>query len=1009
MRRRQIEMRSLLARDAERRAGFRMMLLSAVLAAVAVTNADAQTPLGTVFTYQGQLKLLGSAVNDTADFEFSLYDGPGMAAALVAGPAAVDGVMLTDGLFTVELDFGAAAFAGDERWLAISVRSPAGMGLFTTLAPRQRVSATPYALHALKAPWAGLTGVPAGFADGTDDAGGLTLPYAGSTASAGPAFSIGNTGAGNGGLFTAAGSAAALEAVTSGSLAMKAEAPGTGVALLGIGTVLGSAGSSAAGTAGVHGEATNAAGVTYGVQGDTSSSTDGAVGVRGHAQAGAGETYGVQGISESASDNASGVYGKASAASGQTIGVWGQSSSAENNASGVFGEALAGTGITQGVAGTTNSITPNASGVKGFVRNCEGKTYGVIGLTCSTTDFTAGVRGEATASSGKTRGVEGETGSTNADAYGVSGRALAGATKAVHGENLSTAANAVGVEGICSLTNIFVANFGVRGTTHSQGNGAAGVHGIADGANGDVFGVLGETASASSTAAGVKGKGSAGGSPGVLGVTSAAINGAIAVQGTADAAATGNAVGVRGQSLALVGENVGVYGSVVSSANGSAGVKGIASAANGEVAGVSGVCSSSTNGSAGVKGSATAATGEVAGVFGESLSSAGYGVYGRNNVGTAGFFENTDEFNTESTLRSASNSSSGNAIEAMMTGLGTAGFFTNSNEDNGLPAIRGATNGIAQAAFFQIDNSENADHAVEATTNGTGSAIRAETTGQAVAGFFELLNPNSTSATILARNAGSGTAIVAEQNGSTITGNPNPALRATVTHSFNESPAIEALTFGKERAGFFEVRNTMNIFPALEGLTDSPEGAGVVGRASAETGDTYGVEGSSASDSSMAAGVLAKGDGSSGGGMPKAAALEIRNGAIRVSGGDKPAGTIVSGSGWTTVYSWNQDGAPIPLPCLPPGCPLPGHCHPIGASTEVTLNNNLIVAGGPGVGSIILLTVGGAPTPASGAFATLVSKDNGTATIRVTAFGGTCMTPVAYAGSVHVHYLIINN
>jgi hypothetical protein len=57
-----------------------------------------------------------------------------------------DDVTVTDGLFTVVLDFGAAAFAGSARWLEIAVQPGAGGG-FTTLAPRQELTSTPNALY----------------------------------------------------------------------------------------------------------------------------------------------------------------------------------------------------------------------------------------------------------------------------------------------------------------------------------------------------------------------------------------------------------------------------------------------------------------------------------------------------------------------------------------------------------------------------------------------------------------------------------------------------------------------------------------------------------------------------------------------------------------------------------------------------------------------------------------------------------------------------------------------
>ena len=58
-------------------------------------------------------------------------------------------VALAQGRFTQELDFGAAAFGPDARFLQIDVRSPAGSGSYVTLSPRQRVTTAPVAQFAL--------------------------------------------------------------------------------------------------------------------------------------------------------------------------------------------------------------------------------------------------------------------------------------------------------------------------------------------------------------------------------------------------------------------------------------------------------------------------------------------------------------------------------------------------------------------------------------------------------------------------------------------------------------------------------------------------------------------------------------------------------------------------------------------------------------------------------------------------------------------------------------------
>jgi len=125
-----------------------------------------QSGIGSAFTYQGRLDRGGLPFSGTCDMTFSLYDQPADGG-LVAGPLAAS-VGLAGGLFAIDLDFGLGAFStGEARWLEVAVQCP-GDAVFTTL-PRQALTATPYALYAQAGPWSGLTGVPAGIADGIDN------------------------------------------------------------------------------------------------------------------------------------------------------------------------------------------------------------------------------------------------------------------------------------------------------------------------------------------------------------------------------------------------------------------------------------------------------------------------------------------------------------------------------------------------------------------------------------------------------------------------------------------------------------------------------------------------------------------------------------------------------------------------------------------------------------------------------------------------------------------------
>jgi hypothetical protein len=378
-------------------------------------EVPAQTPLGTAFTYQGQLKQAGEPVNDTADFEFWLWDAE-TGGAQVGPLVPVNNWLIEGGLFTVLLDFGEGVFDGEARWLEIAVRSPAGSGEFTTLSPRQPLTATPYALYALSGPgsagfWAangddvyntnsGNVGVgtstPAYVLHVVGD-GGIPVVYVRSNAPGARALHASSNGTGvyaDGGscgldAYTDSPTGNAIsafnEAESGNAYAVYAEniSP-TGIAIYGLANnddeystgigVYGRSDSDHPGI-GVYGETTNF-GITYGVRGVSAHGTgvrgeqtdSGNYGTLGNAQ------YGVKGVT--ASGDGHGVHGYASAVSGANRGVYGLTDSYdghggyfENTASGSYG-ALGGDAF--GVQGRGHTAG-------GFFEDAGGSTYAYVG------------------------------------------------------------------------------------------------------------------------------------------------------------------------------------------------------------------------------------------------------------------------------------------------------------------------------------------------------------------------------------------------------------------------------------------------------------------------------------------------------------------------------------------------------------------------------------------------------------------------------------------------------
>jgi len=115
------------------------MTILAWTAAVMAAGAALADPLSTAFTYQGRLEQNGVPYQGTiASLRFLLYDSP--TGSNTVGGFISANVPVQDGVFTTEVDFGAAALNGDERWVEIIVDSQ-------TLSPRQRLAGAPYSLQ----------------------------------------------------------------------------------------------------------------------------------------------------------------------------------------------------------------------------------------------------------------------------------------------------------------------------------------------------------------------------------------------------------------------------------------------------------------------------------------------------------------------------------------------------------------------------------------------------------------------------------------------------------------------------------------------------------------------------------------------------------------------------------------------------------------------------------------------------------------------------------------------
>ncbi len=174
-------------------------ICKSILVAIALVAAFIGRPLaadaqGTAFTYQGRLNNNGAPANGVYDFRFrAAVDAGGNN--FVGTPSLVSGIVVTNGLFTAPVDFGAGIFNGSNVWLQVEVRTN-GVGGYSALFPPQPLTPAPYAITA-----------------GSVSSGGLPAVYTNSVAFNNPGNSFSGNGTGLTGLWQLTGNSGTVPAV----------------------------------------------------------------------------------------------------------------------------------------------------------------------------------------------------------------------------------------------------------------------------------------------------------------------------------------------------------------------------------------------------------------------------------------------------------------------------------------------------------------------------------------------------------------------------------------------------------------------------------------------------------------------------------------------------------------------------------------------------------------------------------------------------------------------------
>ncbi|MEL6150305.1 MAG: tail fiber domain-containing protein [Chloroflexota bacterium] len=119
------------------------MIFIVLLLTVSAASAQTFTNAGT-FTYQGYLERNNTGLTGSCNFTFAVFDAVS-GGNQIGNMQNANNVAVTNGVFSANLNFGAAAFANGDRYLQISVQC-AGDNAAITLSPRQPINPSPVAM-----------------------------------------------------------------------------------------------------------------------------------------------------------------------------------------------------------------------------------------------------------------------------------------------------------------------------------------------------------------------------------------------------------------------------------------------------------------------------------------------------------------------------------------------------------------------------------------------------------------------------------------------------------------------------------------------------------------------------------------------------------------------------------------------------------------------------------------------------------------------------------------------